>query len=253
MKLKNYEYYRTDLGVLYCGDCLEILPLIEGEIDLVLTDPPYEQTNCKWDKGLEEILNLLKSINSQIIFGNIKNFELIKKKFNFRFEMIWDKINPSNFMNSKIMPLRQHEYIYICGNYKYIPVTDINKVTKRFGKNKKRLKDESWKTVGHGDIINDSKGYPKTIIKIQKPNNMTRDKGGFHRTQKPVELIVYLLNNFSDKNDFILDCCVGSGTTAVACEKLGRRWIGIEISEKYCEIAKQRIKAEADQFKMEMA
>jgi site-specific DNA-methyltransferase (adenine-specific) len=247
MKLSDYEYYRTDLGVLYCGDCLEILPLID-KVDLVLTDPPYEQTKCEWDNNLENILKEIKS-NSQVVFGNIKNFFIISKILDFRFEMIWDKINPSNFANAKIMPLRQHEYIYICGDYKYFPVCDTNKTIGKFGKDYCKYGDETEKTVGKmGLEYNIGKGYPKTIISIIKPNNLTG--GGFHPTQKPVDLIVYLLRNFSDNNFNILDPCLGSGTTAVACEKLGRRWIGIEISEKYCEIAKQRIKNEADQFKL---
>jgi site-specific DNA-methyltransferase (adenine-specific) len=253
--LKDYEYFRTDLGVLYKGDCLEILPLIDKKIDMILCDLPYGTTSCSWDIVIpfELLWSEYKRLiidNGAIVLTGSQPFttDLINSNREwFKYEWIWNKVQTTNFFLAKKQPLKQHENI--CVFYKnqcnYNPILK-NNTTKVFGKNHKS------KSECYGESNEDYKtgvGYPKSIIKYRKYNNLDKN-GNLHPTQKPDELFLYLIKTYTDKNMIVLDNCSGSGTTAVACEKLGRRWLGIEISEKYCQIAKQRIKAEADQIKM---
>jgi site-specific DNA-methyltransferase (adenine-specific) len=226
--LKDYEYFRTDLGVLYCGDCLEILPLID-KVDLVLTDPPYflpathyntrkefQRNFCDlyilefYFKSFFSIINNTVSKKGHLyIFCDGQSYPLfyyyLYQNNKMVRPLIWDKTSSINGYNWR----HQHEIIIYCEQPKAEKIPS-----------------------GDGDILK---------YKSEKINNRE------HGAQKPVDLFQKIISKHSGN---ILDPFFGSGTTAVACEKLGRRWIGIEISEKYCEIAKQRIKAESDQFKM---
>ena len=215
-KLSDYEYYRTDLGVLYCGDCLEVLPLIEDKVDLILTDPPYgieyeydKYKDVKDDKYLEfchKWFGLLKS--DLIIITTGWKYKKYWYNKNPDDEIIWyDKMKQSG---GRSYYLRKTEPIFI------------------WGKIKNKFK---WDILEFNSFRNDG----------------LRDN---HTCPKPITLWIDIIKKQSDDNGLILDIFHGSGTTAVACEKLGRHWIGIEISEKYCAIAKQRIEAEASQVKM---
>lgn len=254
-QLKDYLYYETALGKLYCGDCLEILPLLNDKVDLVLTDMPYGITNCEWDNvpDLKKLWNILKKIskyNTVYVFTASQPFttDLINSNRKwFKYEWIWDKCQPTNFFLVKKQPMKVHENILIFYNkFNIYNSINENKTINRFG-NDSPSKSECYGSKGINYKIN--VGYPRTIIKFRKYNNLDK-KGNLHPTQKPDELFEYLLITYSNRNQLILDPFLGSGTTAVACEKLNRRWIGIEISEKYCSIAKKRIEAEASQIKM---
>jgi len=232
VKLSDYEYFKTDLGVLYYGDCLEILSLIEDKVDLVLTDPPYnaskskikhKQTgykaiNEKWDIAFDAKFIKYINANQELIFCSHHSLSLYLNRTPKQI-LHWIKNNPMFSVSGKT-------YMY---SVEYI----------------------LWYVNGSPYIFNLPKQRKDCFFynKIVGSDKRRTE----HPTQKPIELIIDLINIHSNNNDLILDPFLGSGTTAVACEKLGRRWIGIEISEKYCEIAKQRIKAEADQFKMEFA
>jgi len=236
--LKDYEYFRTDLGVLYCGDCLEIMPMIEDKVDLILTDPSfnvklkYESINDDMqddeyrDWCLSWINDLYKLLNNKhyaIIFtGDIKSYwifdAIMKSQFIFHHFIKWYKPNSQGALTGTVLFYRTELSFLI-------------------SKNKPDIK-----------LINRKILYQDTLI-----HNITskKDKDAIdHNARRPIPLYLQLIKGFTSKNDLILDVFLGSGTTAVACEKLGRRWIGIEISEKYCEIAKQRIKKEADQLKL---
>lgn len=222
-QLRNHpkKYYETELGVLLCGDCLEIMKDIpEKSIDLVLTDPPYgigadkgtdgfgvtreKKYPDSWDIRLNKyyfdtILYIGKLV---IIFGGNYLTDMLPVNGHW---IVWDKVGEMKFEN----PFSDCELAW----------TNVNK-----------------KTV-------------KKYVVIQQ-GFVAKEKERFHPTQKPACLFSNIMVDYSKDNDIILDCFLGSGTTAIACEKLNRRWIGIEISEKYCEIDKKRIKAEADQIKM---
>jgi site-specific DNA-methyltransferase (adenine-specific) len=255
MKLGDYEYFKTDLGVLYCGDCLDILPLIEDKVDLVLTDPNYGITQNDWDK-LEDTIkcfDILIKENTIVFTCNQPSTSILINRFlkYYKWSDVWKKSQATGFLNCRAMPLRTHEDIVILSNRKVKYNPQIRKKKKEnirpLGHNSLSDNYNSFKETDKNKMrtIPNDMAYPLSIIEFNNSQNWN------HPTEKPLKLFEYLLLTYSDKDDLILDPFLGSGTTAVACEKLGRRWIGIEISEKYCEIAKQRIKAEADQFKLD--
>ena len=222
------------------GDCLEIMRQLPDKcIDLVVADPPYGITGIEWDDievFKSSIDNMMRVAKAVILFGNIQMHQYLK---NFKFEFIWDKHVGANFASVKHRPLRVHEFIFVCGDYSYYPVLARNTLG-NFGR--KSVKMKSHPSTNLGSNYQENMGYPKTILSYLKPINLT--DGGLHPTQKPIKLLEYLVRNFSKENDIILDPFLGSGTTAVAAKQLGRNYIGIEISEKYCEIARQRLRQE---------
>ncbi|MHA2039630.1 MAG: DNA-methyltransferase [Promethearchaeota archaeon] len=214
MTLADYEYYRTDVGVLYCGNCLEVLPLIEDKVDLVLADPPYNvkikyeniNDNKKhYKKWCNDWFCLLKA-QMIIISCGIVNVGMWYKIKNPQWIISWLKLG---CMGRSLLGFNNHEPLLF------------------------------W-----GKVLKQSNDVIKAGILPDKQLNG-------HPCPKPLKWAEEIIGKYTKENHLILDPFLGSGTTAIACEKLGRRWIGIEISEKYCEIAKQRIKAEADQFKLE--
>ena len=222
--LEDYEYFRTDNGVLYQGDCLEILPLLEDEsVDLVLTDPPYGlgKSNLEWEKkGYKRISEEWDSkippfmakirVNSFLCFSAFPCLnEMLAEGgdcgFSLNAIIVWDKISTMPNITARGYQFT-HEFIIW------------------WTKEKNYYWDNTEQTR---DIIHQT----------------WSESGREHPTQKPVKLILGLLKNHSEKGNLILDPFLGSGTTAVACEELGRRWIGIELSKDYCEIAKKRLEA----------
>ena len=248
--LKDYEYFSTDNGTLYQGDCLEILPLLEDEsVDLVLTDPPYGTTACKWDSviPLDEMWANLKRVIAYaevVVMTASQPFTTTLISSNpemFKYCWVWDKKLSTGFLDSNRKPLKRHEDI--CVFYKSLPTYNPQK-EKRF---KKRWKggDKSWAAgetvynkVTQTKSFNNS-FFPTSILEFSN----AKRSGKVHPTQKPVALMKYLIKTYTNKNDVVLDFAIGSGTTAVACEELGRKWIGIELSKDYCEIAKKRLSA----------
>ena len=242
-------YFETELGRLYHGDCLEIMPEI-GPADLVLTDPPYGKTQNPWDDLKRTIAAFDYLINRNIVFTcqNPSTAILINRYLKrFKWSDVWHKSQAVGFLNAKIMPLRQHEDIVILatGKMKYIPQTTKKhpKDIRPHGKtaassNYGKYNNERERTIGIDET------YPRSVLYHE--NSQT----GLHPNEKPVNLLMDLVLNYSDNTDLIEDPFIGSGTTAIACERLNRRWIGIEISEKYCEIAAKRITKERQQLKL---
>ena len=150
--LKDYEYFRTDNGVLYCGDNMEILPLITEPIDLCFTDPPYGLTPEKWDFA-ETTIKIFKTLKMPIVFtSDLTLFlKLIKNEcIDYKYEFIWNKKQPSNIAQCKKRPLKIHEYIFVCGNIEYTPITGNNTV-KCFSEKKEKHKsqNELYKKLGN--------------------------------------------------------------------------------------------------------
>lgn len=235
---------------LYNDDCLKILPTIPDKyIDLILTDPPYGTTQCKWDSIIpfEPMWNQLKRIikdngcialfgtepfSSSLRMSNIKNF---------KYDWIWNKKNISNPLIAKYQPLRQHEIISIFYNKpcNYYPIkTDLH-----IERNFKQYNQSAGVTDLHGkynpNFIGKTKGkYPKSIIEF---SNAVRNK--LHPTQKPLALLEYLIKTYTHENNTVLDFTMGSGSTGIACKNINRQFIGIEKNTKYFDIAKNRIYA----------
>jgi len=260
---------------LILGDCLDELPKIfDKSVDLVLTDPPYGTTACKWDSVIpfesmwKELKRIAKDKSAIALFGS-EPFSSYLRTSNikwFKYDWIWEKQKASNFMGAKYSPLKYHEIISIFSNnthnyypqkYKVLELEDVMKFSKeqmkqlfetkeydRYGKiDKRKTINNPIKNKDHiGNqlkrIRNADDGFrnPKSVLKINKDINTN-----IHPTQKPVALLEYLIKTYTNENDTVLDFTMGSGSTGVACKNLNRNFIGIEKDEKYFDIAKQRI------------
>ena len=229
------------------GDCLEVMQGIpDGSIDMVLTDPPYGTTACKWDSiiPLEPMWEQLKRIikpNGAIVMTAAQPFTttLIASNMKmFKHTLTWLKERPSNPALAKKRPLNYTEDI--CVFYHKQP-TYNPQMTKRDPKNKRNNKNERFSTESSAKLgdslsktgLNDF-CYPKNYINI----NVQR---GLHPTQKPVALMEYLIKTYTNEGDTVLDFTMGSGSTGVAAKNLNRGFIGIELDDNYFEIAKERI------------
>ncbi len=250
-------YYKDEYIRLFQGDCLEVMDkLIEKGIkfDLIFTDLPFGTTACKWDiiipfdKMWERVLQLSNK-NTAIIFNATQPFttDLINSNRElFKYCSVWIKDKPSNFANANKMPMRYHEDIVVF--YNNLPT--YNKTfEEREGTGKNRVNY----TITNGFEDNDinehkfgckaqSKKYSdyKQIGTVIKAKVELR-KTGEHPTKKPISLCEHIINTYTNENDLILDFTCGSGTTLLASRNLKRKCIGIELEEKYCEIAKQRL------------
>ena len=216
-------YFETENGKLYHGDCLEILPELEP-VDLVLTDPPY---GIKRDKG----------------FGGATGFggkgEVISRRQYFD---DWDSKIPSEDIFNLVLNKARLSLIFGGNYFAHI----LPQATHWVVWDKKN----TMPTFGDAELIwTNSQRKSIKIIPFEYNGLIGKERERVHPTQKPAALFVYLIEQYL-KGDAVCDPFFGSGTTGVACEELGRKWIGIEISEKYCEIAARRIEKETQQLRL---
>ena len=234
---------------LYQGDCLEVMDkLIESglKIDAIITDPPYGTTQNKWDSviSLDEMWNrinkLIKS-NGAIVFTSQSIFTaklILSNEKWFKYKLVWEKSKATNFLNAKKQPLRKHEDI--CVFYNKQPTYNPQM---REGKPYDKGVRKDQLTGSYGDfnpvhVKSEGKRYPTDVVYFK-----TAESEGkvYHSTQKPVKLMEYLIKTYTDENDLVLDFTMGSGSTGVDCMNTNRNFIGIELDEKYFNIAKNRI------------
>lgn len=236
---------------LYQGDCLKILPRIKtGSIDMVLTDPPYGTTACKWDSivPLEPMWEQLKRIikpNSAIVMTASQPFTSILVGSNldwFRHEWIWVKNRGSNFATLKYNPFKEHENVIVFGKNK----TTYNPIMQERCDSGKSRANYDFKNDGGGEAVGVIKNEGRRSINknLRNPSSLQKfnTQVGLHPTQKPVALMEYLIKTYTNENDTVLDFTMGSGTTGVACKNLDRKFIGIELDKKYFKLAEKRIK-----------
>ena len=235
------------------GDCLEKMKDIpDGSIDLVLTDPPYGTTACKWDSVIplepmwEQLKRVIKPNGAIVLFGSepFSSHLRLSNLKQYKYDWIWDKQLKTGHLNAKTMPMSQHELIHIYGKGKinYYPIMEQGEPQhsegiKRgdnnsddYGKQNRKYKDKKGNTLK----------YPSSLsLKFQKihPSKCV------HTTQKPITLMEYLVKTYTNQTETVLDFTMGSGTTGVACKKLNRNFIGIELDRNYFNIAKNRIEA----------
>lgn len=233
-----------ELNKIYEGDCLEIMKSIDDKsIDMILCDLPYGTTRNKWDsiipldKMWNEYERIIKDIGvivltAQTPFDKVLGVSNLK---DLKYEWIWVKPQGTGHLNSKKMPLKNHENILVfykkLGTYNPQMVGDEKRIVKRSGNNSK--------TTNYGKFIEISQSeyngrFPLSVQIFNKEN-------GLHPTQKPVDLFEYLIKTYTNENDLVLDNCAGSGTTGVACKNLNRNFILIEKEKEYCDIAQKRI------------
>jgi site-specific DNA-methyltransferase (adenine-specific) len=232
---------------LVLGDCLEKMKDIpDKSIDSIITDPPYGTTACKWDsiipfEPMWEELKRIRNDNSVIIlFGqNLFSYKLaISNESEFRYPLIWEKTKAGGFLNARRMPLSAHEDILVF--YKklpnYFPQKTIGKpYTKKAITNGDGNLYGKFDRIGSVNINNGDR-YPRSVIKFSNANNKT-----VHPTQKPLELIEYLIKTYTLENETVLDFTMGSFTTAIACLNTKRNFIGIEKDENYFKIGTDRV------------
>lgn len=237
---------------LYKGDCIELLKNIaDSSVDMILCDLPYKETGNKWDRSfpLEQVCKeyerIIKEDGAIVLTGT---FKFGVRLFNlmphlYKYDWVWEKDNGTNAPNVNLQPFRIHEFVFVFGKgrvtngkktpMKYFPQkTDGKPYCQKSGR-----MSENWKG-GLGTVVTDNKDgkrHPKTIQKF------IRDKGGFHPTQKPVALMEYLIKTYTNEGETVLDNCMGSGSTGVACINTNRNFIGIELDKQYFDVAKSRI------------
>ena len=228
------------------GDCLEVMKVIpDGSVDMILTDPPYGTTACKWDSIIplesmwKQLSRLIKPNGAIALFGN-EPFSSALRMSNinrYKYDWVWDKSNVMGFLNAKKRPLKEIENISIFNSKVYYPQ---GLVVNKKGKNRLGRQTDS---LGKYNLINKSEftSYPRTILSF-------KSERGLHPTQKPVSLMEYLIKTYTKEGETVLDFTMGSGTTGVACKNTNREFIGIELDETYFNIAKQRI----EELKQEM-
>lgn len=243
---------------LYKGDCLEVMKEIPtGSVDMILCDLPYGTTECKWDsiipldrlwKEYERVikedgtivLTAAQPFTTQLIESNRKRF---------RYCWYWIKNTPTGFCFAKYQPMRKVEDV--CVFYKKAPKYNpqgVIKLDRPKSKNRRPQKHDEWI---YSDSLNGKyeigwTNYPNNVLQI----NVER---GLHPTQKPVPLFEYLIKTYTDEGMTVLDNCMGSGTSGVACMNTNRKFIGIEMDEKYFNVAKERIEGSLTQGEKQWA
>lgn len=235
------------------GDCLEILKTIpDKSVDCIIVDPPYGTTQCRWDSIIpidlmwKQIVRIVKDRAAVCIFGT-EPFSSQLRMSNikmYKYDWVWQKDKPTNHLNAKKQPLRRNELISVF--YKkqchYTP-----QLTEKLPQNIRPATTKRSQAENYGSMTKDSiRGIP---LNMSYPSELLQFRGCFsdkgkslHPTQKPVDLIEYLLKTYTLKGDTVLDFAMGSGTTGVACKNLNRNFIGIEKNNDYFQTAERRIK-----------
>ncbi len=228
---------------LFLGDCLDRMKEIpDGSIDMVLADPPYGTTRCKWDSVIpidpmwEQLKRIVKP-SGAIVMTASQPFTttLIASNLKmFRYCWVWDKSQVTNFLNSKKQPLRRTEDVAVF--YRSQPTYKPQMTRGKPYTISRAYETESYGRQRENATVNSGTRYPDGIIRIPQ----IRVKGG-HPTQKPVALMEYLIRTYTNEGETVLDFAMGSGTTGVAALNTGRRFVGIELEERYFSDAKDRL------------
>jgi site-specific DNA-methyltransferase (adenine-specific) len=242
------------------GDCLELMKGIpDGSVDMILCDLPYGTTACKWDSVIpfeplwEQYKRIIKDNGAIVLFGS-EPFSTELRHSNlkmFKYDWIWVKNNAVGFTNAKLKPMNKHEIISVFSNGKtanrnpnnmpYYPQGLIPYGKEVRSGNKKGKDNTYWrpslKSSNEGGHIQQFTNYPTTVLHFGK------DPKPQHPTQKPVALLEYLVKTYTNPGEVVLDNCMGSGSAGVACVNTGRRFIGMELVQKYFDIAANRIAA----------
>lgn len=239
----------TPMRSLFLGDCLEVMKTLDKSVDAVITDLPYGTTYAPWDSVIPLpdlwqawarilvpagaiVLTASQPFTSALVMSNPKWF---------RCEWVWDKVNAANFANAKKQPLKVHESVLIFAERQttYNPQKVLG--AKNHVQGRSTVNASETRLI-NGRVEDDLSGmkYPKSIQTFPKHSSQC----GLHPTQKPLDLMRYMVRTYTNPGDVVLDPCMGSGTTCLAAKLEGRRYIGIEREPKYFETAKKRIEGE---------
>lgn len=245
----DYDYIKK-------GDCLKLMDDIpDKSIDMILCDLPYGITNNLWDIVIpfnelwRQYNRIIKDHGCIALFSDgLFMVDLIQanRKY-FKYNLIWDCNQPKDFLNANRKPLKTHEYISIF--YKNPPTYNpqFTSGTPYHKKSPKKASSNYREFNPTPTINDDGKRYPHTVINFIKPVG-----NKYHPTQKPLNLLEWLINTYTNKGDIVLDNCMGSGSTCVACITTDRHYIGFELNDEYFEIARKRIEREQSQLKLDI-
>lgn len=236
---------------LRLGDCLEVMKTIEdNSIDAIITDPPYGTTACKWDSVIdfdlmwEQLYRIIKPNGAIVLFGSEPFSSALRMSNikNYKYDWKWDKVIGSGFQVAKYKPMMRSEDVCIFGTggkVNYYPIKiKRDKPIKGYAVNNSLSNplanaDKKVRTYTHKN--------PTNILEFKKV------KGTVHPTQKPIELMEYLIKTYTNENETVLDFTMGSGTTMVACVSTNRNGIGIEMDDNYFNIAKKRVEEKKEE------
>jgi len=247
-----------EINQIHQGNCLELMQDIpDKSVDLILCDLPYGTTACKWDtiipfdKLWKQYERIIKD-TGVIVLNGTQPFtsKLIMSKIDlFKYVFYWKKNNAPNYPHAKNMPLKIIEEIIIFSKGKIGHISQLK--DKRMTYNPQGTEKCHYKRKGNRGTANEDlyirpshkgiqtitqKGFPKNLLEFHYDY-----KEQIHPTQKPIKLFEYLIKTFSKEGDLVLDNCIGSGTTAIACKRNNRNFIGIEKKKTYVDIAKRRL------------
>ena len=246
----------NDIELLH-GDCLEIMDMLIDtglQVDMILTDPPYGTTSCKWDSiiNFDEVWGRVKKLitdNGCICLFGTEPFSSHLRLSNedmYKYDYKWIKSKVGNFLNAKNSPMKKYEDI-MCFSYgniangsknmmRYYPqgLKVINKTKNNKGKSRNGTTIEE-RPSRQGEYVQKYTNYPNNLLQFNSELKTV------HPTQKPVALLEHLIKTYTLENDIVLDFTMGSGSTGVACINTNRKFIGIELDDTYFEIAKNRI------------
>ena len=249
------------MSKLMYGDCLERMKEIpDGSVDMILSDPPYGTTACKWDSIIDlnlmwEQLSRIIKLNGAIVLTASQPFTsalIMSNPSWFKYSWVWCKNRATGHVHAKNKPMKQHEdvCVFSSGNtlhrgqsknrMPYYPqgLIELPKGTKRRTRNDAGDNAVMAHRKSHKETISTHTGYPISLIKFSVDvNNGER----VHPTQKPISLMEYLIKTYTNEGESVLDFAMGSGTTGVACRNLNREIIGIELDEAYFKVAQQRV------------
>lgn len=236
------DEFRIRKNTLINDDCLHAMKFIPDEsVSMILTDPPFGTTACKWDsiiplEPMWEQLNRIIKPNGAIILTAAQPFTSVLVTSNlkmFKYEWIWQKEAGTGLLNAKKQPLRDNESVLAF--YKKQCTYNPQFTYSTPYTCKKGGETDCYGNSGQVVTVSDGRRYPKTIQKFN------RDKHKVHPTQKPVALMEYMIKTYTNEGETVLDFTMGSGTTGLAAKNLNRDFIGIELDDKYFDIAKTRI------------
>ena len=247
------HYCKTDVmrSVLVHADCFDVFPYIaDKSVNLILCDLPYGTTACKWDSILpfdklwKEYERIITDVGAIVLFGSepFSSHLRISNLKNYRYDLIWEKSHSRGFLNAWKQPMRKHENISIF--YKKQPTYNpilVDKQKENIRQNSKRTRSTQF---NGGEFSNcetkrkcpNDKSMPDTILKFNSKVTPI-----IHPTQKPLELMEYLIKTYSNEDDVVMDNCMGSNTTGLACKELNRQYIGIEKDKNYYDVSVSRV------------
>lgn len=240
------------------GDCLELMKQIpDGSVDMVLTDPPYGTTACKWDSVIPfepmwgQVWRVIRPNQAVVLFGQEPFSSLLRVSqiHRFKYDWYWRKTRPAGFTNAKLKPLKDIEVVSVFsegftanGSTKNMPYhpQGLENCDVKWSRPQRYTKGDRGVNPARTSHALERKiektAYPRQILDFSNPNNSVS-----HPTQKPVALMEYLIKTYTNPQETVLDFTMGSGTTGVAAKNLNRNFIGIELDPDYFAIAKERI------------